>query len=66
MSLFLVGYKEDGTPIYSEEPPKPAKLKRTVVRCLGRIEQICACAERILDRSDAVRVVPVQGADRNA
>jgi hypothetical protein len=66
MSLYLVGHKEDGTPIYSEEPPKPPKLKRTVVRCLGRIEQICACAERILDRSDAVRPVLPHGADRNA
>lgn len=64
MSLFLVGRKEDGTPIYSEKPPEPVKLKRAVVRCLGRIEQICACAERILDRS--ANSPPAQGATKNA
>ena len=66
MSQFLVGYDEDGKPIYSEEPPKPTKLKRTVVRCLGRIEQIFACAERAVDRSELLGGPPSQGAAKNA
>ena len=66
MSLYLVGRKEDGTPIYSEEPPKPTKLKRTVVRCLGRIEQIFACAERAVDRSELLSEPPAQGATKTA
>lgn len=63
MSLNIVGYSEDGKPIYSEEAPKPAKLKRCVVRNLGRVEQIIACAERVLGRSEGPEV---QGAVKNA
>ena len=52
MSLPIVGYTEDGKPIYGEESLKPTKLKRCVVRNLGRVEQIFACAERLMDRPE--------------
>jgi hypothetical protein len=58
VSLPIVGYTEDGKPIYGEESPKPAKLKRCVVRNLGRVEQIIACAERLLDRTETVSAQP--------
>ena len=52
MSLTVIAYTSDGKPVYGEESSKPAKLKRCVVRNLGRIEQIFACAERLMDRPE--------------
>jgi hypothetical protein len=65
VSLSVIGYSEDGKPIYGELPPTP-KLKRCVVRNLGRVEQILACAERLLDRHDVPSLPTVQGAAKNA
>ena len=62
MSL-TIKFTEDGKPIYPEESEKPPKLKRCVVRNLGRIEQIFACAERLLERHEES---PTQGAIKNA
>ena len=63
MSLTVIKYGADGEPILDEEAPKPAKLKRCVVRNLGRVEQILACAERLLERTEDS---PAQPAARNA
>jgi hypothetical protein len=54
MSLTVIKYGADGEPIFEEDTSsqKPVKLKRSVVRNLGRIEQIFACAERLLERTD--------------
>jgi len=65
VSLSVIGYSEDGKPIYGELPPPP-KLKRCVVRNLGRVEQILACAERLLDRHDSLVPPTLQGAAKNA
>ena len=65
MSSTVVGYLPDGKPIYGDSAP-PEKLKRCVVRNLGRVEQILACAERLMDRHEVVVVQPVQGAIKNA
>ena len=65
MSQAVIGYTEDGKPIYGELPPPP-KLKRCVVRNLGRVEQILACAERLLDRHDPPAPPTPQGAAKNA
>ena len=54
MSLPVVSYTSDGKPVYAEGAANPAKLKRCVVRNLGRIEQIFACAERLMERHDDV------------
>jgi hypothetical protein len=62
MSL-TIKYTADGEPIYPEEAPKPQKLKKCVARNLGRIEQIFACAERLLERHEES---PPQGAIKNA
>lgn len=63
MSLSVIGYTEDGKPIYGEEAPKSGKLKRCVVRNLGRVEQILACAERLMERHEEPGT---QGAVKNA
>jgi hypothetical protein len=62
MSL-TIKFTEDGTPIYPEEAAKSAKQKRCVLRNLGRIEQIIACAERLMERPEDESV---QAATKNA
>ena len=51
MSL-TIKFGPDGEPLYEEDAPKGTKLKRCVVRNLGRVEQILACAERLLERHE--------------
>jgi hypothetical protein len=66
MSVIPMPRGQNGTPAEVERQPDPVKLKRAVVRCLGRIEQICACAERILDRPAHLSALPDQGATKKA
>lgn len=42
-------FTEDGRPVTNSDR-KPAKLPRPVVHALGRIEQILACADRLMCR----------------
>jgi hypothetical protein len=44
-------FTEDGRPVEVLER-KGGKLPRPVVHALGRIEQILACAGRLMDRCD--------------
>jgi hypothetical protein len=46
---------------------RPVEQKRSVVRNLGRLEQIFSCAERLLTRSECEAVpTPGQGDDKKA
>ncbi len=63
MSL-TVKYSADGQPLRDEDAPKPEKLKRCVVRNLGRLEQIFACAERLMERHEESPAI--QAATKNA
>lgn len=49
-------FTEDGRPVEVVEK-KGGKLPRPVVHALGRVEQILACADRLMCRSDS----PSQG-----
>jgi hypothetical protein len=42
-------YTPDGKPV-EVVTKKEGKLPRPVVHCLGRVEQILACASRLMDR----------------
>ena len=66
MSLIPLHRAQASAQIEPDRQPDPVKLKRAVVRCLGRIEQICACAERILDRPSHLSALPDQGATKKA
>jgi hypothetical protein len=54
MSLTVVVDNTDIDNTRTSADGKPSKLKRCVVRNLGRIEQIFACAERLMERHDDV------------
>jgi hypothetical protein len=49
-------FTEDGRPVEVIEK-KGGKLPRPVIHALGRVEQILACADRLMDRCDP----PVRG-----
>jgi hypothetical protein len=66
MSVIPMPRGQNGTQVEVDRQPDPVKLKRAVVRCLGRLEQICACAERILDRPPHLSTLPDQGEIKNA
>lgn len=42
-------YTPDGKPV-EVVAKKEGKLSRPIIHCLGRIEQIMACASRLMDR----------------
>ena len=66
MSLIPSQRAQPSEQVEPDRQPNPVKLKRTVVRCLGRLEQICACAERILGRPAHLSDLSGQGETKNA